>query len=353
MKKSIRVLVSMALVLAMLTAAIPAFADTALQGTVLSVTPTDLMLGLGNGTVLTFKLNNLPAPGVNVGDEILVEYTGDVLSAPVATKIALAQPDAADKMTGTVLSVTGNVVFLQISTTTAFGFKYDAKTTYSFVGMPTNPPVAAGDTVTVTFTGDPAASAYATNFEVKTFGAGRGTAPAAPAPASGSSSSDADQSLIDKTLNGTVTELTSKKMTIRTSKGKSYTFKRVKSTQYTGKYKLETGATVKVRYDGYASKRPDAKEIKVTAAAPKVTPTPKPKVITPEPAVELHTFTGEVIEWNSNKKELWMEGGLFADCSNAKIYNREYAIPGMLCKITYYWDETRGKDIATKVTFNP
>ena len=55
----------------------------------------DLMLGLGNGTVLTFKLNNLPAPGVNVGDEILVEYTGDVLSAPVATKIALAQPDAA------------------------------------------------------------------------------------------------------------------------------------------------------------------------------------------------------------------------------------------------------------------
>ena len=342
----------MALVLAMLTAAIPAFADEPLQGTVLSVTQTDLMLGLGTGTVLSVKLGAIQNPGVNVGDEVIVEYTGDVLNAPVATSIALAQPDEANKMTGTVLTVTGNVVFLQVSTTAAYGFTYDAKTTYTFVGMPTNPPVAAGDTVTVTYSGDPAVAAYAVNFEVKTFGAGRGTASiVTPAPASGGST-DPD-SLIDKTLNGTVTELTSKKMTIRTSKGKSYTFKRVKTTQYTGKYKLEKGATVKVRYDGYASKRPDAKEIRVTAAAPKVTPTPKPKEITPSPATELHSFTGEVIEWNSKNKSLWMEGGLILDCSNAKIYNRDYAIPGMLAKVTYYFDRARGKDIATKVTFNP
>ena len=291
---------------------------------------------------------------MNLARSVLFRKYKTQISAPRATKVSLVQPEAANQMTGTALAVTDSVVFLQISSTTAYGFRYDAKTTYTFAGTPANPPVAAGDTVTVTLSGDPAVSAYAVSFEVKTFGTARNPAATPTAvPSSSSPASDQDTSLIDKKLNGTVTELTSKKMTIRTSKGKSYTFKRVKSTQYTGKYKLEVGATVKVRYDGYASKRPDAKEIRVTAAAPKVTPTPKPKVITPEPAVELHTFTGEVIEWSAKKAELWMEGGLFLDCTNAKIYNREYAIPGMIARVTYYWDRANGRDVATKVTFNP
>ena len=188
--------------------------------------------------------------------------------------------------------------------------------------------VKVGDIISVVYTGQMGEKATVIKIEVEF------SAPEEP---------EVDPELIDKTLKGTVTKVHSKNISIVTSKGKKYTFIRTKNTVYSGNFPLQVGCTVCVRYDGYASKKPDAKEIEVLSApAPTPTDDPKPKT---------HTVTGTV----ESLCGIWIvlsDGHTYTvNSANCNIQDEQYRDIGASIQITYYMDGD--ERIAVKAKFLP
>ena len=300
------------------------------SGTVISVAPNDIIINIGNGSTINFTLSNLPDAGVRVGDEVIIDYEGDVLDSPEATKITITKEAVTNTLSGTVMVVTEDSVFIQISSKETFGFVLTSQTQFSFAGDPVTPPLAVGDQVSITYDGELLNSPTATEILVLSAVPDRGN--------SGGSSKGDDSDQVNKHLTGYVTDMGSDWVTIRTDKNRTWKFYITHHTKITGSYTMEVGAKIRVTYDGYASDSPDAKEIRVVAPRDP-TPTPKP--------TEKKTTSGRVVSWGG----MWLQldTGFGCDTTYASISGD--GVVDYRADVTYY--EDNGVAYATKIKFTP
>ena len=285
-------------------------ADSTVSGTVSSVGSGRLCLLLANGNTLNFVFTDADAIRCNPGDTVTVTYSGDILGTPVVLKIQVDK-QVAQMVSGVVLQHSSSNVYIKTSTGTIFGFVLNNST--SVYGADSK--IAANASVNVYYSGDLSNSPVAIGVEIIR----AGEDPEEP---------DIDPSLIDKTLKGEVYKLTRSKIFIETSKGRDYSFYRTDDTEYYGDYVLEVGCQVKITYDGYASKCPDAKIIKVLSEpidptpAPTAPPTPAPTSAptpvptpdptpepTPEPGPELKTIRGIIVAKAGNMLSVETDDG--------------------------------------------
>ncbi|MDP3447610.1 MAG: hypothetical protein Q8S22_06070, partial [Eubacteriales bacterium] len=145
----------------------------------------------------------------------------------------------------------------------------------------------------------------------------------------------------NKTLDGRVTQLSSKTVFIHTNSGHNYKFQRVSSTEYLGKYPLEVGAKIKVTYDGYASKAPEAKIINVLAP-----PDPTP------PGPKTHKATGYIESMAGNMIEILGDDGRDYGflLGKVKISGDSDCGVGDRATVTYYLEHD-GTMTATSIFF--
>lgn len=297
---------------------IPAKVDGTVAGTVIHVEENDIVVNMENGNTIMFMLNYLHVTDAAVGDEVSVDYSGSVLDAPEAVNIIVTKKAQQDQtLSGNVMAFDDTRVFVSIASGNVFGFAIDASTTVTGAAKV----LAADDAVTVTYTGALDSIPYAKDVNI--------TAVAKTA--------SKDAKLKNKTLDGYVSALSSSKLTIHTNSGKNYSFKITGDTQVTGSYSLESGCKVRVTYDGYASKTPPAKIIKVLSV-----PDPTP------PSPTYHTTSGTVESFYG--VFLSLTNGTVFDCSGASYGGDSDGESGDKAKVTYYIDDD-GVYHATKVVF--
>ena len=296
------------------------------EGTVLSVGENDIMIKMENGNVFNFIMDNISDTIAQVGDEVIIAYEGDILKYPQATSITVTKVYPVSTVSGKVLQHDATTLFIEISSTEALGFWITKDTVIT--GL--SDLIMAGDTVTVTYEGDLLEGATAKQVEIT-----------AMENTKRANDIKEPENTENKTLNGEVVQLTSKMIKIKTSSSHSYSFKITKSTRINKKKgKLEVGCRVRVTYDGYASKSPNAKEIKVTKAYEPPKPTKKPVV--------LQTVTGTVVSFGG----MWLElkNGYGFDVTYAKYAGNGHRVPGEKAKVTFY--TKGGINYATKVVFS-
>ena len=337
------------LVLAMaMSVAFPAFADASpqptatpdpaataaaapngqvLEGTVMYITADDIMVKMENGNVFNFYMQGVGESDIKIGDQVAVTYTGDILNCPVATDVAITKADPVSTVSGTVIEHDSTSIFVQINSSDVLGFTLTKDTVV--LGLGTE--VLNGDKVNVTYDGNILDGPPATQIIIT------------EVPASYVDPGDGKpmEDTTNKSLNGVVTALSKSKITIQTSRKHKYTFRIVKNTRIDDrKIDLEVGCRVRIVYDGYASKNPDAKNIKVTSAPD---PTPKP---TKKPVV-YQTVTGRVSSFGGMM--LSLTNGYSFDVAYAKIGGDGKRVEGEKAKVTFY--EKKGELYATKIIF--
>lgn len=244
------------------------------DGTVVSLTDNEIVINMDNGNTLTFLLSNIVSVDVVTGDKVSIDYSGDILESPEAVSITVTTK-VGTQVSGSVTQHDNKAVYVKTATGNVYGFLLSDKTVVS--GKATT--ITTDAVVKVTYTGDLVKHPLATAVEIVKPGTEK-------------------DPLVNKTLDGLVTKLSSKSVSIHTNAGHNYKFARVDSTEYEGKYKLEVGAKIKVTYDGYASKGPDAKIIKVLAP-----PDPTP------PGPTTHKVTGYISEMAGNMIQISSDDG--------------------------------------------
>ena len=151
-----------------------------------------------------------------------------------------------------------------------------------------------------------------------------------------------ESNVMNKHMSGRVIKVSSNKFTIQANKTKTYTFKRTADTEYQlGDYSLKTGLRVRVEYDGFASKNPDAKRVSlITIEDP--TPTSAPRMTA--------TVSGLVKSFGG----MWLalDNGYEFDVTYASYAGEGSRVPGDYANVTYYLG-TDGILYATKVIFTP
>lgn len=311
--------------LAVGTTPVPTLPPTSgtIEGVVASVEKNDILINMNNGNTIRFMLSYISEPGVVVGDTVKIKYSGDVASRPEAVGIEVTKAAEVQTISGEVVMHDKESIFVMITSKDIFGFIIDAGT--KVTGKAAS--VVTGDQVKVVYDGDLYSIATASVIEITEAVKNRKeTVQTVPTE--------------NKILDGTVTRLSDKIVALRTGKGKTYTFKINSSTQITGNYDLEMGSRITVTYDGYATKKPNAKKINVIAA-PDPTPTQKP--------VKTKTTTGTVSSFYG--AYLTLENGTEFDCTGASFSGNSCGNPGDSAKVVYYTRED-GILCATKVSLN-
>lgn len=297
---------------------IPQKVDGTAAGTVVLVDDNDIVINMENGNSIMFMLNYLHTTDAAAGDKVSIEYSGDVLDAPEAVTITITEKALQNQtLSGTVMAYDEARVFITISSKNVFGFTIDKNTTVTGKAKA----LAVDDEVVVTYTGALDAVPYAVDINVTTV----------------AKTSEKDAKLKNKTLDGYVTALSGTKLTLHTNSGKHYSFKITSATQITGSYDLDVGCKVRVTYDGYASKTPDAKIIKVLSVPDPTPPSPK-----------YHTTTGVVDSFYG--VFLTLSNGMSFDCTGASYGGNSDGQEGDTAKVTYYCGDD-GVYHATKVVF--
>lgn len=336
MKKTIKIGLSLMLIVAMLVAGASTQAEAAtstttmppvkatgsLEGVVVDIEPNDIIINMDNGNTISFMLNYITLTEAVPGDRVKIEYAGDVTDRPEAITITVTQAASLQTINGKVIASDDKSVFVQISSSEAFGFTLNKST--KITGKATS--VVKGDTVAMTYSGDLHDAPLALEINVTKAVKNRTEKP--------------EEVPVNKSLDGYVTRLSGSAMTIQTGKGKTYSFKITAYTNVNGDYSLEVGARVTVTYDGYASKKPAAKNIRVVAP-PDPTPTPKPPKVRTENGT-VNSFYGIYLVLTS--------GSTF-NCSGTSFGGDAYGDPGDLAKVTYYVGDD-GVYYATKIVFN-
>lgn len=286
------------------------------SGRVTEITDNGLTLLVENGNVITIP-SGIDTDAA-VGDEVTVVYTGALTDNPYVISITVDSKAAV--FSGTVTAHDKESVTVQAASGTTLVFKLSGDTLIAGADKE----IKNHAQVTVTYTGSIEAGANALEVQIDVAG------------------DEIDPALVDKELKGTVIKLTKKYVQIKTDKNKKYKFNLTSETQYTGKTKLAVNATVVVTYDGYASKTPDAKIIKVTAA-PKPTPTPAPQP-------KLKKVTGTVTAVCG----IWItldDGNVYTvNGANCTIKNQKYCKVGYEATLQYY--KENGERICKKATFS-
>ena len=151
---------------------------------------------------------------------------------------------------------------------------------------------------------------------------------------------------VNKSLRGTVTDLTTKRVSLVTDTGHYYTFQRDGGTVMTGDYALQYGSYIRVHYDGYASKGPYAKRIDVLSPPDPTPPDPTPYIPT------VHTINGKIAMSAGN--------ALVVDADNGASYSfllRAPSVSGELVagyRVTVtYQVEADGSMNATRIVSTP
>ncbi len=116
-------------------------------GTVLSVSSNDIMIKMENGNVFNFIMDNITDTIAQVGDEVVIEYEGDILNYPQATSITVTKVYPVTTISGKVLQHDATTIFIEISSTEALGFWLTKDTVIT--GL--SDLVMVGDTVTITY----------------------------------------------------------------------------------------------------------------------------------------------------------------------------------------------------------
>lgn len=203
---------------------------------------------------------------VTVGDDVTVEYTGDINETPMIQTVTVTKVNTAQfDMIVTVFSVeaqfnykkegvtyfTGGIMAM-IPNGNSYAFEIDSALT-QFPDGTRYANIAKGQTYQIKYLGD-------LNFLPVISSMSLVVTPT-PAPT--------HDPLVDKKLGGTVTAYSKgRSLQIQTAKGNYYSFRITGETNIDGKYRLEEGVYVNVVYDGYASNMPDAKKITTTAPIP-------------------------------------------------------------------------------------
>lgn len=287
------------------------------DGTVVSLLDNEIVINMDNGNTLTFLMSHIVSVDVTTGDQVSIDYSGDILESPEAVTITVTKK-VATQVNGTVSQHDSKSFYIKTATGNVYGFLLSDKTVVSGKANA----ITTDAVVKVSYTGDLVQHPLAITVEIVKAG------------------SDNDP-LVNKTLDGIVTKLTSKSVSIRTNSNHNYTFKRVSTTEYEGKYKLEVGAKIHVTYDGYASKGPDAKIIKVLAP-----PDPTP------PGPTTHKVTGFITEMAGNMIQISSdEGGDYGFLlGSVKISGDSDCGVGDRATVTYY-NESDGTMHATAIYY--
>ncbi len=244
------------------------------EGTVVSLTENEIVINMDNGNTLTFLMSNIVSVDAVIGDKVSIGYSGSIEEAPEAVTITVTMKSGA-QISGTVTQHDNKTFYVKTATGNVYGFVLTDKTVVS--GKATT--ITNNASVKVSYTGNLVQHPSAVAVQIVKAG------------------SDKDP-LVNKTLDGLVTQLNSKSVYIHTNAGHNYKFVLVSSTKYQGDYSIEVGAKIKVTYDGYASKAPNAKIIKVLAP-----PDPTP----PGPVV--YKVTGVISQMAGNMIEIASDDG--------------------------------------------
>ncbi len=289
----------------------PAEVKGTVTGTVVHVEDNDIVINMDNGNTIQFMLNYLHTTDAVIGDRVQIEYSGDIIDQPEAVSITVTKK-AIDglSISGTLMLHDATRIFVEISSQSVFGFTVSGDTTISGVAGALND----GDEVRVTYSGALDSIPHAINIEITK---------ATEKKASADKKTD---NPTNKHLDGYVTALSGTRLTLHTNSGHSYSFKLVSSTDYTGMYTLEEGCKVRVTYDGYAGKGPNAKVVKVIAP-----PDPNP------PSPVYHTTSG-IVE-NYYGVFLTLSNGEGFNVAGASFSGNSSGEPGDNARITYYCDD--------------
>ncbi len=295
-----------------------------IEGTVVDVEANDIVINMANGNTISFMMNYITDTEAHTGDKVTIEYSGDVTDRPEAITITVTEAVLRQCISGEVLIHSKESVFVQITSQEIYGFVLTADT--KVIGLADA--IAMGDLVTVDYEGDLHGTPVATQIEITTAVKDRKETPV-----------EVDN-LSNKVLEGQVSRLSNKAVSIRSAKGKTYTFKRNNSTKVSGNYTLEVGARISVTYDGYAGKSPAAKSIYVIA--------PKDPTPTSTPT-RSKTASGTVTGFGG--MYLQLSSGIGFDCAYATYGGNSSGNEGDSAKVTYYVGDD-GMNYATRVIFN-
>ncbi len=288
-------------------------------GTVIKIGDGKLTIKMSNGNSLTFGLTQAGQVQAAPGDVVRITYYGDVLDSPAAETVEVTQKSS-QSVSGTIVQYTASNLYLRRSDGNIFGFTITNDTVVTGAAST----LSVNAVVTVYYTGVLSGSPVAVSVQIEKNGH------VEPEPT-------IDPSLINKKLNGTVYQLSRKKLSIETNSGHRYSFVRTEDTEYSGSYPLELGCTVRVTYDGYASKTPDAKVIKVTAP---------PEPVPPKPVY--HHAEGYVEDFGG--MNLRLNNGMDFDVSYASHSGNAPHQAGSYATVTYYVEG--GRNYATRIVWD-
>lgn len=269
------------------------------------------------GAKINFKVEDPAIAAPVVGSFVDVAYVGDIAAIPVASAITVVTPAVVKSISGTVETVESDKITVKPAKGSAITVSLLAST--AVTGKAETYKV--GDTVTVTYS---ECSQYMTIVNLATV-----------IEVTKVKEEKKEEDTTNKKLTGVVTSILpdGDRFTIRTSKGKSWTFKIRSKTSFPSKKEFTVGCTVTVTYDGYASSKPYAKKVNVTKTAEE---TERGKIYKKSGTVEY--FGGMMIG---------LTNGFEADLAYAKHTGKSKREAGR--KVTIYYYKKNGENFATKV----
>lgn len=300
-------------------------AEGEVQGRLLEVNDNDIVVTLEDGSTSSFLLTYMDNVDAKSGDSVKLSYSGSLTDSPEALSVSVldsALPELV--LNGIISQFDDGFAYVKTETGNVYGFALSKNTQYSGTAKT----LKVGNIVSVGYMGDlnnmPAA------LEINTVAVGQ----------------DAPDPLKNKSIKGVVKTLKSKSVTVSTDNGHDYTFIRSSNTKVKGDYDLKTKAHVKIVYDGYASKSPEAKTITVLAPPDPTPPKPTP---TYAPA-QYYTVNGVILVRAGNALSIQdAYGDIYSFLlRNPQITGDGY--PGDMATVTFYIDAS-GSNVVTKVVY--
>ena len=315
MKKIVSLLMAVLFLLGSMTFV---FADETelpkVTGIITNVTEKDVVVTLSNGNLLTLSIAaDLEVP--MVGTYADVYYSGDIATVLTAEAIITLSEAVLKTLEGTVSVFDASSLTIKTKKGTYATFNILSTATIS--GKAES--LEEGQTVTVTYselTQFMSTVYLATGIEITK-----------------AVTKKTEEDTTNKSLTGVVTSLSDSRITIKTSKGKKWTFRIGSKTGFPSSKELEVGCTVKITYDGYASNSPTAKKIKVTKTREE---TERGTIYKKSGTVA--SFEGMVIT---------LTNGFWADLAYAKHTGKKTHEVGK--KVTIYYYTYGGENYATKI----
>lgn len=315
MKKFVSVMMALLFLLGMCTFAIAEELPT-FSGLVTDIAEGTITVYNAFGAKIIFMVVDPAIAAPEIGSLVEIAYAGDLATIATANAITVVTPAVVKSISGTISAVETDKITVKPSKGSSVTVSLIASTLVTGKAET----YKEGDTVTVTYS---ELSQYMTVINIAT-----------KIEVTKVKQEKKEEDTTNKKLTGVVTAYSENgTISIRTSKGKNWTFKLRSKTSFTSKKKVEIGCTVTITYDGYASNRPYAKKVNVTKTKEE---TERGKTYKKSGTVE--DIGGMVIT---------LTDGFQADLAYAKHTGKTDRGPGK--KVTVYYYKQNGFNYATKV----